>query len=136
MKFERKKGGVIACIAALILIVLTLGFLYLRTITPGENNGNKSITVSVIQLDGTKKDFSYQTSRQYLGEVFADENLAQGTSGQYGLYIDTVDGVKADDSKEQWWCITKDGESVMTGADTTPIEDGDRFEITLMEGFE
>ena len=48
-----------------------------------------------------------------------NEGLIEGEEGQYGLFITAVDGVKADDSKNQWWCITKNGEQVNTGVDTT-----------------
>ena len=51
------------------------------------------------------------------------------------MFITTVDGETADDSKEQWWCITKGGEMVNTGADQTPIQDQDQFELTLKEGY-
>ena len=52
-----------------------------------------------------------------------------------GLWLvlgkDAVDGETAQDSLNQWWCVTKGGERVNTGADLTPIADGDRFELTL-----
>ena len=51
------------------------------------------------------------------------------------MFITTVDGETADESKEQWWCITKSGEMVNTGADQTPIQDQDIFELTLKEGY-
>ena len=47
----------------------------------------------------------------------------------------TWDGEQADDSKQQWWCLTKGGEMVNTSADLTPIADGDRYELTLKEGY-
>ena len=40
-----------------------------------------------------------------------------------------------DEAKEEWWCFTKDGEDVMTGVDSTPVADGDHFEITLKTGY-
>ena len=49
------------------------------------------------------------------------ENLVEGEEGQYGLFMTSVDGEKADDSKQQWWCLTKGGEQVNTSADQTPI---------------
>ena len=55
--------------------------------------------------------------------------------GPYGLFITAVDGEKADDTKQQWWCITKGGETVNTSAEQTPIADGDRFELTMKEGY-
>ena len=59
------------------------------------------------------------------------EGLAEGETGPYGLLITTVDGETAQDSLRQWWCITRGGERVDTGADTTPIADGDHFELTM-----
>ena len=50
-------------------------------------------------------------------------------------YTEKFDGVAIDDSLQQWWCVTKGGESVNTGVDTTPIEDGDHFELTLTTGY-
>ena len=36
------------------------------------------------------------------------------------LFITAVDGEKADDTKQQWWCITKGGETVNTSAEQDP----------------
>ena len=33
------------------------------------------------------------------------------------------------------WCFTKAGEMLMTGVDTTPIADGDHYEIELKTGW-
>ena len=52
-----------------------------------------------------------------------------------GLYVTTVDGVTADDGNQEWWCFTLNGETINTGVDTTPIADGDHFEITLTTGY-
>ena len=42
-----------------------------------------------------------------------------------------MDGVTADAEKQEWWCITKNGEQLNTGADQTPIADGEHYELTL-----
>lgn len=76
-----------------------------------------------------------EAEAKYLGEVLERENLVDGESGEYGLFITTVDEETADDSKQQWWCITKGGEQVNTSADQTPVSDGDAFELTLKEGY-
>lgn len=60
-----------------------------------------------------------------------EEKLVEGTQGEYGLYIETVDGVTADAANQEWWCITKDGEMLNTSADLTPIADGEHYELTL-----
>ena len=47
----------------------------------------------------------------------------------------TVDGETADESIQQWWCITKGGEMLMTGVDDTMIADGEAYEFTLTTGW-
>lgn len=117
---------VLCCVLALIVFFQT---------RPDTAAGEKHITISVVHSDSSKSTFSYDTDAEYLGEVLTEEGLAEGTEGPYGMFITTVDGETADDSKEQWWCITKGGEMVNTGADQTPIQDQDTFELTLKEGY-
>lgn len=95
----------------------------------------RSVTVTVVHGDKSSKDFTYTSQAESLGEVLLEEGLVSGEDGPYGLFIQTVDGETADEAKEQWWCLTKGGEGVNTGVDTTPFEDGDQFELTLTEGY-
>ena len=82
-----------------------------------------------------QKEFQILSAAEYLGDALVAEGLVKGTTGDYGLYIDTVDNETADKSKEEWWCITKGGQAVMTGISTTPFADGDTFELTLTVGY-
>ena len=127
-----RKTGILAAI--LVIFCITAGVLF-HANKPKSITGAKEIDVIVIHGDETKNTFAYQTDAEYLGEVLLKNKLAEGEMGSYGLFIKTVDGETADDSKQQWWCITKGGESVTTGADSLPIADGDQFELTLMEGY-
>ena len=68
-------------------------------------------------------------------EVLTENGLAEGTESAYGLFITTVDGETADESLQQWWCITREGEMLSTGADQTPIAHGEQYELTLTEGY-
>lgn len=102
---------------------------------PKGMEGEKTITVKVVHGDGSEKDFKYGTNEAYLGAVIQENKLVEGEDGPYGLFMTSVDGEKVDDSKQQWWCLTKGGEQVNTSADQTPIEDGDTFELTLTEGY-
>ena len=98
-----------------------------------KNTGVKNITVSVI-TDKTES-FEIETEKNNLGDALKDEKLILGKKGQYGIFITTVNNIEADSQNEEWWCLTKDGQSVMTGVDTTPISDGDKFELTLKKGY-
>ena len=129
----QKKQTKIAGILLVLCCVLAL-IVFFQT-RPDTAAGEKHITISVVHSDSSKSTFSYDTDAEYLGEALTEQNLAEGTEGPYGMFITTVDGETADDSKEQCCCITKDGEMVNTGADQTPIQDQDQFELTLKEGY-
>ena len=127
-----RKSGVLAGI--LVILCIGAGILF-HTNKPETTAGAKEIDVLVIHADKTENTYTYQTDAEYLAEVLLENELAEGEQSSYGLFIQTVDGETADSSKQQWWCITKGGEQVNSGADTLPVADGDQFELTLMEGY-
>lgn len=104
----------------------------------GERKANadtKSITVTVTHGDGSAKDFAVSTDKEMLGEALEAEGLIAGEVSTYGLFVQTVDGETADADNEEWWCLTKGGESVNTGVDSVPVEDGAAYEWTLTVGY-
>lgn len=123
-------------IAAVVLVVVAVVLFGVYSFTkPETKKGSKEVTVQVVDKDGKAEDFTYHTDREYIGEVLKDEKLVEGEDGEYGLFITSVNGIKADDSSQEWWCITKGGEQVNTSADKTPVADGDTFELTLTVGY-
>lgn len=128
------KTALVAAILILIAACIGVWFLYQKFIPKGAV-GNKEITVTVVHADKSSKNFIYQTEEAYLGAVLKENGLVEGDEGQYGMFITSADQEMADASKQQWWCLTKQGEQVNTSADQTPIEDGDSFELTLTEGY-
>lgn len=129
----KKKSTIIAALL-LVVAVAAASFLYLK-FRPTTTKGEKEIAVTVIHADSSERVFTYHTEEEYLGKVLLDEELIAGEEGPYGLFMLTVDGETVDDSKQQWWCITKGGEMVNTAIETTTIQDGDKFELTLKEGY-
>ncbi|MCI8304350.1 MAG: hypothetical protein HFF52_06945 [Lawsonibacter sp.] len=127
MKGNKKTLLAIAALAA--AAVLMLGLWYFTR--PQPQVGTKTVVVEVVHADASSKEFTYHTDAEYLGQLLLDEKLAAGEQGAQGLFILTADGETAQDSLRQWWCITKGGEWLDTGADCTPIADGDHFELTM-----
>lgn len=123
------KKTLFAVAALAVVAALMLGLWYFTK--PETQAGDKTVVVEVVHGDGNSREFTCQTDEEYLGPLLLKEELAEGEEGAYGLFITTVDGETAQDSLRQWWCITKGGERVDTGADTTPIGDGDHFELTM-----
>lgn len=123
----------LAIIALLVILAALFGvYRFTRGTT---SQGAKSITVDVIHGDGSLKTFNYNTDCEYLGQVLTEENLVSGESGAYGIFITSVDGEAADDTNQEWWCITKNNGQLNTSADQTPIADGDKYELTLTTGY-
>lgn len=102
---------------------------------PKGNSFDKTIQVDIVYTDKTSDTFSIKTNEEFLIGALDQEDLVQGMESEYGLFILTANGVTADDSKQEWWCVTKDGEMVNTGVETTPIYDGDHYELTLTTGY-
>ena len=61
--------------------------------------------------------------------------MIAGTESEYGLYVLTVDGESVDESQQQWWCITNNGEELTTGVDDTIISDGEQYRSTFTTGW-
>lgn len=123
--------------AALILALLTAltVFAGCGQSKSGGDGSKKTVTVTVTHKDGSTKDFTYETTEEMLGKALADEGLIEGEEGQYGLFVTTVDGYKADEGSQEWWCLTVDGESATTGIDSTPIEEGKEYGLVLTVGY-
>lgn len=74
----------------MIVLCVGAGILY-QKFKPTATEGEKQIAVTVIHGDQTEKVFEFNTDKAYLGEVLEDENLVEGETGEYGLFITTVD---------------------------------------------
>ena len=127
-----RKNGILAGVLLIFCIATSI---LVHVYKPETSVGEKEIYIIVIHSDKTENTFTFQTDAEYLADVLLDNEIADGEVGSYGLFITTVDEETADSSKQQWWCITKGGEQVNSGADTLPVADGDQFELTLMEGY-
>lgn len=135
MKTEQKNTKkILISLIALVIVIAALFGIY-RFTRPAAVQGEKTVTIVVIHKDASRKTFEYQTDLEYLGELLTEEGLVSGEEGAYGMFITTVDGETADDTNQEWWCITKDKEKLNTSADQTPIADGEKYELTLTIGY-
>ena len=100
-----------------------------------ERGEEKTITITVTHSDGSQKEFSFTTDYEMLGDLLREEDLADGIEGASGFYVTEVDGEKAEDTKQEWWMALKDGEMIQSGVDSTPMEDGDSFELAFSKGY-
>ena len=130
---KNNKKNVLAVVALVAVVAIALGLWV--ALKPQAAQGEKTITVNVVFADGTQNSHTISTSEEYLRGALEQAALIAGEEGEYGLFVKTVDGVTANDANQEWWCFTKGGETLETGVDSTPIADGDTFEITLTQGY-
>lgn len=121
-------------LVALIAVVAILLGVYMAA-KPETAAGGKTITVNVVHKDGTEKAFTYETEEEYLGPCLLSEGLVEGETSTYGLMITTVDGETADwNVDKSYWALYIGEEYATTGADTTPVNDGDSFGLVYTIG--
>ena len=98
--------------------------------TVGE--GSTSFDFQVTDAEGTTVSFTVKTDKTTVGEALSDAGLIEGEEGQYGLYVKTVNGVKADyDTDGTYWAFYIDGEYAMTGVDKTDINENSVYELKI-----
>lgn len=126
----KNKKLVIAVIAVVAVIAILLG-VYFAT-RPDPQAGTKAFTVVVVHGDGTSKEFQYKSSQEYLGRALVEVGLVEDNQGQYGLYIQEVDGERAVwEENQAWWGIYIGEESATTGADEIVLTDGGIYKLVF-----
>ena len=125
----KKNTKLIVAVIALVVVIAALLCVYAVT-RPETSQGAKTFTVEVVHADGSTRTFTYHTDEEYLGAVLLAEGLIAGEESQYGLTIITVDGEDAVwETDNAYWAIMVNGEYGTNGVDTTPVNDGDVFQL-------
>lgn len=134
MKQNKNLSKSIIAIGLFALVIVIMSVVYFQ-FKPEGTKGSKEIVVEVVIPEGEIKEFTLHTDAEFLRQALQEEDLIKGTESEFGLFLTEVNGRVVDDTKQEWWCITKDGEDVFTGVDETAIMDGDHYEITLTVGY-
>jgi len=133
---NQKKSTKKLVIATIIFIaVIAIMAIVYMAFKPKGTEGAKKIVAEVVLSDGSSEEFTIQTDAKFLRQALEEKDLIHGSESEFGLFITEVNGVTVDDANQEWWCITLAGGTLNTGVDTTPIKDGDHFEITLTVGY-
>ena len=98
-------------------------------------NGQKAYTLEV--SDGNKSiRYSGMTDSEYLSDLMDELKQKgdfdyEGAVGEYGLYITSVNNIRADDDLKAYWALYVNDEYGRYGADSQPVNDGDSFALKL-----
>lgn len=128
----KKNTKIILGVLALVLAVIALAAVYF-IFSPKPVQGSKSITITVIDDKQTTTAYELSTDAEFLRQAMEEtEGLTfSGTEGEFGLMIDTVNGVVADyNTNGAYWSFTVNGQYSNCGIDTQPVMDEDVFAIT------
>lgn len=131
----KNKKVLLAAIALLVVAGVMAAVYFATRPTVQDWTGSKTITVTVVHSDGKSQEFSYSTDKAYLGEVLQEAGLISGTPGEFGLYIETVDGETASWEKNgAYWAFYVGEEYATTSVDLTPITDGAVYKLVYTLG--
>ena len=131
----KNKKVLLAAIALLVVAGVMAAVYFATRPTVQDWTGSKTITVTVVHSDGKSKEFSYSTDKAYLGEVLQEAGLISGTPGEFGLYIETVDGETASwEENGAYWAFYVGEEYATTSVDLTPITDGAVYKLVYTLG--
>lgn len=130
MKNKKTLYALIGLVAAAVIF-----FFVYKQLAPKPAAGTKAYTLEVVDADGEIKAYSGKTDAEYLINLM--DEVAEKTDfsyekedGEYGAYITTVNGLKADYNTDgAYWAIFVNGEYGQYGADQQPVADGDIFRL-------
>ena len=127
----RKRRNIILLV--LLILLVSAALLGYRSFMPQAQEGRKSIALTVVHGNAEEKEIFMDTMAETLGEALREGGVIDDAPEGF---VTTVDGETADAANEEWWCLTKNGEMLMTGVDDTVIADGDHYEFTLTVGYD
>lgn len=101
--------------------------LYQTDTEMGEGEKTLSVTVKAGEKSVT---FTVHTNQKTVGSALQEQNLVTGEQGPYGLYVKSVNGIPADyDADQTYWAFSIDGETAVTGVDSTEITEGTEYQL-------
>ncbi|MFG6356685.1 MAG: DUF4430 domain-containing protein [Acetatifactor sp.] len=130
---ETKKGNKKLIIGVIVMALLIAMFAVLFFLfRPKAVQGAKTITIEVVDDNAASTLYTTHTDAEYLRQAMEETDGLEfsGTEGEFGLMVETVNGVTADYNADQsYWGFYVNGEYCNLGIDTQPVTDGDAFRI-------
>lgn len=105
------------------------------------DNIQKSDDIKFIQIHVIKEDEDYSktykvdTIENKLGDVLDSLGIAEFEESQYGRFLISVDGYKADDTKQEWWKVLENDQMSQVGIDELQIQDNGSYTLQFCVGY-
>ena len=130
---QKKQNSKKIWIGVIVLIALIAVFagVYLK-FSEKPTQGAKTLTIEVVDKEAVVTSYEVHTDAEFLRQVMEEtEGLTfEGTESEYGLMINTVNGVTADYNADgSYWAFFVNGEYCNYGVDSQPVNDGETYTI-------
>lgn len=131
------RKSVVIAIVALVIVLLAATALYF-VYRPQSAGGSKEVTIHVIDDQKNVTTYDVKTDAKYLQGAMedADDLKFSGKDSDYGLMVDTVNGLRADyDLDGAYWGFMVNDEYCNYGINEQPINNKDvvTIQYTLAE---
>lgn len=131
---QKKLGGKIFVGVAILAILVGMFCIMWSMFGPQATEGSKSVSLSVVDNNSETTTYEAKTDALYLQELMdelAEDGLSYGgAESEYGLMVDTVNGVRADYTLDgAYWSFYVNDEYCNYGISQQPVNDGDAFSI-------
>ena len=130
MKNVMQSKTLLSVLSLVLIVAIAFSFSACGNDSDTNNDAKveKSFVFKVVDLDGSEKSFDIKTEAKTFGEALLAEELISGEVGDYGLMVDTVNGIKYDYNADgAYWAFYVNGEYAMSGVDSTDIVDGTTY---------
>lgn len=120
-----------AGVLALVLLIAICAFAYVK-FKPQPVEGAKTISIEVVDDEGTSVIYEVHTDAEYLLQAMEDADglTFDGEEGDYGFTVYTVNDVTADfNTDSAYWSFYLNDEYCNYGVSEQPVNDGDEFMI-------
>jgi hypothetical protein len=130
---SRKKKIVIVVAFATVFIAAGIAAVLLNIKETQE--GFKKFQVEIIsERDDFHKITVEESVLLFLGEYLHTMEGCQYDT-MYGTFVTGWHGMEQDHSKEYWWSVSVNGEDSLVGVDDIPLNEGDVYTFTLLQGY-
>lgn len=135
-----KNKKTLIAVIVFVMVIAVLGGVYYFT-RPDTESGEKQVEIVVINKEGEETQYKVSTEAEYLLGALEDAKeqglTFEGSEGDYGMMIDTVNGETAVYSEDGgYWGFSVNGVYCEYGVSEQPVMDGDKFEIKYSIGEE
>lgn len=128
---SRKTLKIALGVGVLAVLIAAFALIYNRfSAKPVE--GAKAITIEVVDDTAAGTTYEVHTDAEFLRQAMeeADGLTFSGSESEYGLMVDTVNGIRADYTEDgAYWSFYVNDVYCNYGIDSQPVNDGDAFSI-------